>query len=177
MIFNTQISGGGGSATLVTKSITSNGTYEATDDNADGYSEVTVAVPQGLIIPAGMAYYNGYLLPQIPEISGRQYTWIRDNDQNDTYDLVLGTGVWYSISGATVDNWRLAHSAYTTDGSFQYSIPRDGTATDWGESITSFNYYGTNNDRKVIWSSHDIHIGSASGNVLCRHGIALLPTA
>ena len=35
----------GGSATLVTKSITANGTYSASDDSADGYSEVTVNVP------------------------------------------------------------------------------------------------------------------------------------
>ena len=40
------ISGGGGS-TLVTKTITENGTYTATDDSADGYSEVTVNVPTG----------------------------------------------------------------------------------------------------------------------------------
>lgn len=37
------ISGGGG-ATLITKTITENGTYDATDDNADGYSQVTVNV-------------------------------------------------------------------------------------------------------------------------------------
>lgn len=37
--------GGGGSATLITKSITANGTYNPADDEADGYSEVTVNVP------------------------------------------------------------------------------------------------------------------------------------
>ena len=37
--------GGGGSATLITKTITANGTYSASDDNADGYSEVTVNLP------------------------------------------------------------------------------------------------------------------------------------
>ena len=37
--------GGGGSATLITKSITANGTYSAEDDDADGYSSVTVNVP------------------------------------------------------------------------------------------------------------------------------------
>ena len=40
-------SGGGGSATLITKNITANGTYSASDDDADGYSEVTVNVPSG----------------------------------------------------------------------------------------------------------------------------------
>ena len=38
-------SGGGSSATLVTKTITANGTYNASSDNADGYSSVTVNVP------------------------------------------------------------------------------------------------------------------------------------
>ena len=35
------------SATLITKTITANGTYSAEDDDADGYSEVTVNVPSG----------------------------------------------------------------------------------------------------------------------------------
>lgn len=35
------------SATLITKTITANGTYSASDDDADGYSEVTVNVPSG----------------------------------------------------------------------------------------------------------------------------------
>ena len=35
----------GGSATLGTKNITSNGTYKASDDNLDGYSQVNVDVP------------------------------------------------------------------------------------------------------------------------------------
>ncbi len=40
------ISSGGGS-TLTIKSITANGTYNASDDSADGYSQVTVNVPIG----------------------------------------------------------------------------------------------------------------------------------
>ena len=43
------ISTGGGS-TLITKSITANGTYNASNDNADGYSSVTVAVPSRVIV-------------------------------------------------------------------------------------------------------------------------------
>lgn len=37
----------GGSAILTTKSITANGTYNASSDNADGYSSVTVNVSGG----------------------------------------------------------------------------------------------------------------------------------
>lgn len=39
------VQGGGG--TLIEKSITQNGTYNASDDDADGYSKVTVAVSGG----------------------------------------------------------------------------------------------------------------------------------
>lgn len=41
---------GSGSATLVTKSITENGIYNASSDNADGYSQVTVNVSGGAIV-------------------------------------------------------------------------------------------------------------------------------
>ena len=41
------VTGTAAGATLVTKSITANGTYSAEDDNADGYSEVTVNVSGG----------------------------------------------------------------------------------------------------------------------------------
>ena len=39
--------GGGPAPTLITKSITENGTYNAQDDNADGYSQVSVNVAGG----------------------------------------------------------------------------------------------------------------------------------
>ena len=42
-----QTSSGGEKTVLITKNITENGTYNASDDNADGYSSVTVDVPGG----------------------------------------------------------------------------------------------------------------------------------
>ena len=52
---------GSSSATLVTKTITANGTYSAQDDNADGYSQVTVNVSGG---GAANIYQdeNGYIV-------------------------------------------------------------------------------------------------------------------
>jgi len=47
-------SGGGSSATLITKTITANGTYSASDDSADGYSSVTVNVSGGVSITDGI---------------------------------------------------------------------------------------------------------------------------
>ena len=57
----TYFASGGGSGyvpTLITKTITDNGTYSAEDDSADGYSEVTVNVPT----PKGGNITNDYVL-------------------------------------------------------------------------------------------------------------------
>lgn len=40
-------SGGGGSATLINKTVEANGIYNASSDNADGYKKVTVQLPDG----------------------------------------------------------------------------------------------------------------------------------
>lgn len=50
--------GGGKSAVLTTKSITANGTYDAASDNADGYSEVNVAIPLGTKSISANGTYN-----------------------------------------------------------------------------------------------------------------------
>ena len=44
---------------LTTKTITENGTYSAEDDDADGYSQVTVNVPQGSTIPFEKVWSSG----------------------------------------------------------------------------------------------------------------------
>lgn len=160
-------------ATLTTKEITENGTYDAQDDGADGYSEVTVDVPQGIIVPAGWGYYNGYLLPKIPYADGYNYAFIRKNGQTGMWDCVLGTGQWKARSSATADNWAIEFPNETTVGARQYSIPQSGnttTATDWGEVTVSYSsYYGTNSNRKVVFSNEDILL--SNNNILLVKGI------
>lgn len=63
---------GGGSATLITKSVTQNGTYNASSDNADGYSKVTVDVPNTYeALDEGKVVKNGDLVPQITSLVDR----------------------------------------------------------------------------------------------------------
>lgn len=52
---NVNMSGGGGSAVLGQKTITVNGTYDASDDGLDGYDQVTVNVPASGITADGIA--------------------------------------------------------------------------------------------------------------------------
>lgn len=56
----TSIPTGGG--TLIPKTITENGTYAAEDDNADGYSEVTVNI-QPYFSTTGTMYFEKMLIP------------------------------------------------------------------------------------------------------------------
>lgn len=48
----------GGGSTLITKSITANGTYNASSDNADGYSSVTVNIPGWTFVKSGELTVN-----------------------------------------------------------------------------------------------------------------------
>ena len=123
----------------------------------------------GIIIPTGFAYYNGYLLPELPEVSGYPYIWIRKNDQNDVYDAVYGSDVWYAGSGATLDGWRLQFDNQASVLSRQYTCPQNNPSA-WTAATSSGNYYETTNGRKVIWANHDILIGSSTGNVLYKRG-------
>ena len=116
---------GGGSATLITKTITANGTYSAEDDDADGYSEVTVNVPTG-ITPTGTLNIT----------------------ENDTYDVTNyasaivnvpsgGSSAWTKIaetsyqvsttntSATTLETWATGHSEIWTSDKILYVRIRD----------------------------------------------------
>lgn len=54
-ISNIAIKSTGGGGTIIPKTITANGTYNASSDSADGYSPVTVNVPQPVITTATAA--------------------------------------------------------------------------------------------------------------------------
>lgn len=49
-----------GSSTLITKTVTENKTYNATDDDADGYSSVTVNVPEPTLITKSIIQNGNY---------------------------------------------------------------------------------------------------------------------
>lgn len=130
----------------------------------------------GSSAPSGFAYYNGYLLPKIPTVSGYEYAFIRKNDQTGNYDLVLGDAQWFAnLSDATLDDWSLRCNT-DGDGSighYKLYSTTQTSPTAWSEVTgTSYIGFGTGGNRDVIWSSHDILDGHRT-NVLLKKGNAV----
>lgn len=115
------------SATLATKNITSNGTYNASQDDADGYSSVIVAVPGGATIepltvtengtynpPSGV---NGYA-PVTVNVSGgegdptlpAEYQEVEYIQCYDYQHILLGQGVLWKIVSIDVSQDAISSS-------------------------------------------------------------------
>ena len=90
-----EISGGGGSPTLITKTLTENGTFRAADDQADGYFAVTAAVHTGLLTPRVFDLDTGYVNAGIWKIGGDtvSYSDVYAVDANTPYLITLGPTV------------------------------------------------------------------------------------
>jgi hypothetical protein len=103
----------GGSATLITKTITQNGTYNASSDNADGYSSVTVNVSSGAVTPTRITDDNNN------EIG----TWICNftDANNNTYKVVVLDAQYRSAStqilsyGNTIPNLPMYRYIYLSN--------------------------------------------------------------
>ena len=84
-----------GQVSLVAKTVTQNGTYDPEDDNADGYSEVTVNVPSGV---NGYTFTNGALhiwavasdgITLVQKSIAANGTYLPESDSADGYSQVI----------------------------------------------------------------------------------------
>ena len=96
---------GGGSSTLITKTITQNGTYDAEDDNADGYSSVTVNVQN-------YTWQEEYNATVTVQDLGEDvnYVWLEDYFQThdafalgDTYRVTWGNMQYICVTSYYID--------------------------------------------------------------------------
>lgn len=95
------ISGGGGSS-LGTKSVTANGTYNASSDSLDGYSQVTVNVPNTYSAgDEGKVVSNGALVAQTSDTVTENGT-IDTTLINSLLVAVSGGGSTYQMASGTV---------------------------------------------------------------------------
>ena len=96
--------GGGGEATLINKNISSNGTYNASSDNADGYKKVVVNVPNpstgSLSITSNNTYdVTNYASAVVNVPTGITPTGTIPITQNGTVDVTNYASAEVNVSG------------------------------------------------------------------------------
>ena len=86
--------GGGSSATLIEKTVTENGTYNASEDNADGYSKITVDIHNTYTNEdEGKVVSGGELVAQT--------AYPTEIIENDTYDTTNYNSITVNVSGGS----------------------------------------------------------------------------
>ena len=156
-------------AVLITKNIQANGTYNASSDNADGYSQVTVNIqPLGCISGTFKGTQTGALQVSIP-YTGNGYPinavifpedGILDTTSYFYQNAVNGSACFYSMAKSIVEavpdylenedknkagvmlrkkNGTSDPNAYTHVGSISNQIYRSGTATESDANCVRFN--------------------------------------
>lgn len=131
--------------TLITKTITQNGTYDAEDDNADGYSSVTVNVSGGgggnfttatMTIVTSPAYSGkSFAVPNIYTDGSFQILNPTVYIDSGTYEVVLMNGMG---------------SAYFDPMVFEGEIDIEVT----GDAEYSYNYLDYTGDFTIVFGSH-----------------------
>lgn len=129
LAFARAMNGGGSAApTLITKSITANGSYNAASDNADGYSGVTVNVPEIAMpdyIKNGLRIFiqpNTIASSSNVPVIGKESVF--EIDEDESLDLSNGATIStifkipsnyssYSYS----QNWNKIHEVFMSNGS------------------------------------------------------------
>jgi hypothetical protein len=96
LMLNDESYSGGRIANLIEKNITANGTYNASDDGADGYSEVNVDVDGWTAIFENGQWLNPEGVNYTISPTGAEYIYIEGNE------LVYGSDVT-GVSVAAVD--------------------------------------------------------------------------
>lgn len=98
--------GGGGEAVLIDKTISSNGTYNASSDNADGYKKAVVNVPNSYAAgDEGKVVSNGQLVAQSSDTVA----------QNGTVDTTLINSLLVNVSGGGYGYTKIAENDFTVN--------------------------------------------------------------
>ena len=121
-------------------------------------------VPEGTP-SAGKYYYNGKLLPKIPEDILAQYPCcVLYLTYNKDIRMLAGPNLWY----------RYSNSLRTIESTFSlYALSKDGNS--YVLSSTSTGYGGYAFDGGIVWTNHNIPDGSATATTVYRY--SSLPVA
>lgn len=129
--------------TLITKSITTNGTYNASSDNADGYSSVDVAVPNTYTSgDDGKVVSNGALTSQTSTTKTSNGTY--DTTLNNEVVIAVPNTYTQSDEGKVVSSGTLVSQTsdtITADGTYDTTLINSVTVSVGGGTPTSGAFY------------------------------------
>ena len=158
MIFN-PVFGGGAAPVLGTKTITTNGTYNASSDNLDGYSQVTANVPNTYAAgDEGKVVSNGALVAQSSE----------NITQNGTYDTTLKNQVVVNVSGGSPNVQAKTGLSITANGSFSYTP--DAGYDGLSEVSGTVNVSGGGGGTTTYTPTAGYRVSSINGSVIVKNG-------
>ena len=121
-MFASKISGGG-SATLIEKSVNANGVYNASDDEADGYEKVTVNVPTLQTEALSVAENGTYTAPV-----GKAYSPVNVN---------VPTNEWIKRDGKTHLHIDIYNDIYLTVHMMFGQTVASGNTIYWGDGTST----------------------------------------
>ena len=137
------------SATLITKTITANGTYSASDDSADGYSSVTVNVPSSAASSWTKIAETTYQVSTTSTTAVAVATWATGHNEIWTSDKIVyirirdtagkRAGYFYGIDAWVMNRYPKTPSlsSYTSSSELVYQIWRVNSA---GEYARRYGY-------------------------------------
>lgn len=139
--------------TLVTKTITENGTYSAAGDNADGYSSVTVNVQQETVVEKDVTFYD-YDGTLVASYTAADFANISAMPANPSHTGLTAQGWNWEIAAAktyvaSYGKLNIGQMYATASGKTEYDIEvneatgmtatlsgTSGTEKDWGDGTT-----------------------------------------
>ena len=145
--------------TLVSKSISANGSYDPGDDDADGYSAVTVSVPNSYAAgDEGKVVSSGALVSQTQ----------RSVSANGTYDTTTNNQTVVSVQPTLQTKTATQNGDVTPDSGYDglskvtVAVP---AATLGTKTITQNGTYAASGDNLDGFSSVTVNVSGGGGNV------------
>jgi hypothetical protein len=115
----------GGGGTLISKTVTEEGTYIAENDGADGYSEVINNIPWYIVPYAYDLNPNGYVMNNKWQVNGATVNY------SDVYKVKAGHKYMLALGDRTGSRWRGMFSSEDTTTATKeiaaYSMPINAT--------------------------------------------------
>ena len=167
--------GGGGSATLIEKSISANGVYNASEDSADGYSKVTVNVPSGggTSQPRKDVNFYDYDGTVVNSYTAAEFANLSAMPSNPSHEGLTAQGWNWSLSDAktyvaSYGKLNIGQMYITSDGKTRLYI----TLTEGRTSPYLKLYLNANTELDVDWgdsTNHSVFTTSSEGLVTKQH--------